>query len=289
MRMHFGTILVVAVCAVCGAALGDDISNTFTYTLETDGSLFTVKTAEELAALPDAVRKAGETVTLASSDETVTETLAAADSEVTDVDLNLKGGTWILSNSRQGSVMFTVRRSLTGNLGAGTEESPAIIVDGDELIDYGVSAPYVFKLDGTDSILNDLRLPAGVRLVPQADGTWHLVASSDGTQYICPDPVTYPIDSAKEGPNRAMRRENVLPVAYTGDNWIGNAAKASTVTFTPPEGSGLEPTTLNLTGTGTRSFDFEKTGAWTVMLTMADGKTLTSKINIIGGMTVILK
>ena len=46
------------------------------------------------------------------------------------------------------------------------------------------------------------------------------------------------------------------PVAYSGDDWKGDLTKASTITFTPPEGSGLEPTTWNKTGRGASAFTF---------------------------------
>ena len=98
----------------------------------------------------------------------------------------------------------------------------------------------------------------------------------------------YAADSMQSGPNRRIHFHDVLPVAYTGDNWVGDASKAATVTFTPPAGSGLDPTTLNLTGTGTQSFAFQKPGLWTVRLTMSNGMVREATVNISTGMMLIV-
>ena len=99
----------------------------------------------------------------------------------------------------------------------------------------------------------------------------------------------YAVESKHAGPDRKVLVCGAPPVSYTGDNWIGDLAKASTVTFTPPEGSGLDATTLNLTGTGVRSFTFPKSGTWTVRLVEATtGTVRLAKISVRGGFTVIV-
>lgn len=289
MRMRFVTLLV-AVCASCGAALGNDISNTYTYSLDTECWPRSFKTEEDIAALDTAVRKLGETVTLISSDGEST-TLVSAESNVESVELPMdKGGMWTLSNSRQGTVVYTVRHSLSGTVGEGTEESPARIVDGDELIDYSVSNGYVFKLEGLQSLFEELRLPDNVRLelVNEAEDTWRLVADNSGLLHAWGE-FTYSIDSLRDGPNRMVSIQGERHIAYSGDGWIGNDTSLTKVTFTPPKGSGISPTTLNLTGTGTISFQFSKTGSWTIELEMANGEKMKSTILVVGGMTVILK
>ena len=72
------------------------------------------------------------------------------------------------------------------------------------------------------------------------------------------------------------------PVAYSGDDWAGDLSKAATVTFTPPEGSGLEATTWNKAnpGTGAATFTFNAKGVWTVTLTFTGGSTRTANITI---------
>ena len=135
---------------------------------------------------------------------------------------------------------------------------------------------------------------------PNAGGVWTLVNSKQGTAYICvPWSVfgdsmsvtssaspTYTADSKQEGPNRITKRKDAPDVAYTGDNWVGDAAKAATLTFTSPSG---KTTTLNRTGTGTTSFSFNEQGDWTVLLAMADGLTRTAVITINGGFMLIIQ
>ena len=135
---------------------------------------------------------------------------------------------------------------------------------------------------------------------PNAGGVWTLVNSKQGTACICvPWSVfgdsmsvtsaaspTYAADSKQEGPDRITRRKAAPAVAYTGDNWVGDAAKGATLTFTSPSG---KTTTLNCTGTGAASFGFNELGGWTVLLAMADGSTRTAVITIDGGFMLIIQ
>ena len=83
-----------------------------------------------------------------------------------------------------------------------------------------------------------------------------------------------------EGPDRKLKKREAPPVAYSGDDWKGDLTKASTITFTPPEGAGLEATTWNKTGKGAEAFTFNAKGDWTVTLAFADGTTKTATITI---------
>lgn len=100
---------------------------------------------------------------------------------------------------------------------------------------------------------------------------------------------TYAADSKQTGPNRKVNMSDVPPVAYSGDDWVGDVSKAATLTFVSP--SGVE-TAINLTGTGTTApsqFKFNKTGRWTVRLAMADSTERTAQINVTGGFEIILR
>lgn len=135
---------------------------------------------------------------------------------------------------------------------------------------------------------------------PNAGGVWTLVNSKQGTAYICvPWSVfgdsmsvtsdtssAYAADSKQEGPNRTTRRKEAPAVAYTGDNWVGDAAKAATLTFTSPSG---KTTTLNRTGSGAIAFNFNEVGNWTVLLAMADGTARTAVVTIDGGFTIVIQ
>lgn len=94
----------------------------------------------------------------------------------------------------------------------------------------------------------------------------------------------YGVDSKQPGPDRKARLENMLPVSYSGDNWVRDVSAAATLTFVSPDG---DETVLNLTGAGaTTQFRFDKSGSWTVTLTMADGATRTALINVSGGLVI---
>lgn len=100
---------------------------------------------------------------------------------------------------------------------------------------------------------------------------------------------TYAADSKQPGPDRKVRISDVPPVAYSGDDWVGDVSKAATLTFISPDSV---ETSINLTGTGTTTpeqFVFDKTGFWTVRLTMADSTVCTAQINVTGGFAIIFR
>jgi len=109
-----------------------------------------------------------------------------------------------------------------------------------------------------------------------------LAETSAGTGFIA--------DAAQTGPDRKLKKNEVPPIAYSGDDWTGDLTKASTITFTPPEESGLEVTTWSKTGNGAGAFTFNAKGVWTVMLAFADNTTRTAQIDIqTAGFMIIVK
>ena len=115
-----------------------------------------------------------------------------------------------------------------------------------------------------------------------------LAETAAGTGFIA--------DAAQAGPDRKAKKSEVPPVAYSGDDWTAVATSATlpaaTVTFTPPEGSGLEATTWDdlSGGNGARAFTFNARGVWTVTLTFANNTTRTAHINIqTAGFVLIVK
>ncbi|MBO7683629.1 MAG: hypothetical protein J6T51_02760 [Kiritimatiellae bacterium] len=126
-----------------------------------------------------------------------------------------------------------------------------------------------------------------------ADGVWRLANSNGGSALVGVAWETFGaswreasadascrMHTEGEGPDRKLKKSETPPVAYSGDNWVGDLSKAATVTFTPPEGSGLEPTEWNKTGRGAESFTFNAKGVWTVTLMFADNTTRTAHIDI---------
>ena len=101
----------------------------------------------------------------------------------------------------------------------------------------------------------------------------------------------YVVDTMQDGPDRKLLDRNAPPVAYSGDDWVGDVSKAATVTFTPPTGSGLEPTTWDdlSGGNGVRAFEFSKPGNWTVLMTFADGTTREATVKVTGGFIMVIR
>ena len=153
--------------------------------------------------------------------------------------------------------------------------------------------------DGTTAtVVADAAAAGGVTLTVGAgglssDGLWRLDNSNGSVAFVgvawetfdaawrqAGDGLTMALDTLAEGPDRKLKKREVPPVAYSGDDWAGDLSKASTITFTPPEGSGLETTTWNKTGDGAEAFTFGTTGDWTVTLTFADGTEKTATVTI---------
>ena len=287
MRTQFGTILAAvggigsaALLSLPLAAFADespiDVSPDCVYSADTLGSPHNIKTAGDQSALWSATRRAGETVTLVSPNG-VRTTLISADSAAMSAALTLNaGGVWTVENSVQGIATFTVRHSLYGTQGAGTDSSPAKLVDGDELIDIGAGAGYVFRLEPVDGLLGELKILSGFRLDMADGGKWRILTSTDGCLYVGTDTV-YPADSKATGPDRATTKKTALPVAYSGDDWVREMSKTATLTITSPDGT---ETIVERTGTGAEPFKFGKLGEWTVQLAMADGTTRTAIVTI---------
>ena len=136
-----------------------------------------------------------------------------------------------------------------------------------------------------------------------ADGVWRRANSNGGSALVgvawetFGDPwreasadAVCGMHTEGEGPDRKLKKRETPPVAYSGDDWKGVLSKASKITFTPPEGSGLEPTTWNKTGMGASSFTFNSIGVWTVTLTFADSTTRTAQIDIqAAGLVIVVK
>ena len=158
--------------------------------------------------------------------------------------------------------------------------------------------------DGTVTTLANNPATAGsVAFVPTAGGLWKLANSSGETVLlgiawsVFGDAISknsapfspLALDTVGEGPDRKVKSRRCPSVAYTGDDWEGSAAAASTLTFTPPPDSMAASTTLNLVGTGATPFRFRGAGEWMVRLAMADGTTLEALVAIEGGTVLYIR
>ena len=163
--------------------------------------------------------------------------------------------------------------------------------------------------DGTTAtVVADAAAAGGATLAVGAgglssDGLWRLDNSNGSVAFVgvawetfgaawrqASDGRTMALDTLAEGPDRKLKKSEVPPVAYSGDDWAGDITKAATVTFTPPESSGVEATTWNKTGKGAEAFTFNAKGDWTVTLAFADGTTKTATVTIKStGFTLVVR
>lgn len=139
-----------------------------------------------------------------------------------------------------------------------------------------------------------------VSFAPDADGLWRLANSNGAKASVCVAwtvfgnawSLDFVVDSPfkmhtlGEGPDRSAGVREIPPVSYTGDDWLGDVSKASSLEFVSPSGV---VTTLPLAGTGVTSFRFTEKGVWTVRLTMAaDGTVREASIDVTGGFVLIV-
>ena len=151
--------------------------------------------------------------------------------------------------------------------------------------------------NGTSTTLVTDATASGAQSLSHIGGAWTLSNSKLGSAVICiPWSVfddggtldtsmnaTFGADLTTDGPDRQGEIREFPPIAYSGDSWVGDATKAATLTITPPAGSGLAATTMDLEGTGATPFAFGKLGQWMVQLAAADGTTRDATITVKGG------
>jgi len=283
MKMRYA-ILAVA-CAASGAVWADEtpeaVSGTCSYALDTMGDTVAIKEAGDMPV--SLWRSTGDTVTAVDSSES--QSTVASTSWTPS-----SGGLWTLRRRTQlplaEEVTATVRHSLTGTQGAGTAASPAKIVDAEELVDEGAGAGYVFSPEGTAGLLAAIDLPDGCGVESAGDGLWRLFTSYDGCLYRWGE-AAYSLDALAIGPDRKLGIRDIMPVAYSGDNWIGDVAAASTVTFIAPDGT---TTLVAKTGTGADAeFRLDKPGRWTIRLSVGGVTKGEASIVVTGGFTLIVR
>ena len=249
------------------------------FDIDTSGSAHAVKSLDAIS-LP---YRAGDTITVTAPDGSVSTPVSRAATADAENWIATMGGVWTITNSGEGTATFSVRYSLFGAQGAGTEADPAKIVDNDELHDLASSGTagdgYTFVLQGSAVSFGTMTRINGYAVVPLGNGVYRIVTASNGRVY---DSLAaeFPIDTISTGPTRKVAaKEDVLPFAYSGDNWNGNPIAASTLTFTSPSGG---TTIVPCTGTGAYAFTISEGGTWTVTLA-AGGTELTGMVKLAKG------
>ena len=270
------------------AAVADDApiasSDAFTYAADTVSDSRSVKTADDLAEFTSGVWRAGwgagETVVLTAPDGTRTALASAAPSSgATVLELDA-GGAWTLAKGSE-TFTITVRHSIYGTNGDGTEASPAKVVDADELVDLAAASAlfdgWHFVLDGADGLLGDLAAPPEHFIVEVGDGLYKLVS---GGMIYEGDAVGYASDGRTDGPDRRISMRDVLDVAFSGDGWVGDPEAGSTLSVTSPSGAKTE---YEMAGTGATTIEMKERGDWALVLTLEDGRTWRSTVRVFQG------
>ena len=204
------------------------------------------------------------------------------------------GGIWTLVNSQEGTAYVTVRHSQFNTLGEGTIESPANIIDDEELTDLAekkiAEDGYVFRFCGESALLDSMIAIDGFSVTVIGDNLYRL-DESDGNALFRSAASTAFFDTEKPGPDRRCRIElkksESFPVAYSGDLWRMRAPDAQAdISAISPSGT---TDTKSLTGTGTMALKVTEYGAYTVTLT-AGGETKKATLSFLGkGMRVICR
>ena len=158
----------------------------------------------------------------------------------------------------------------------------------------------VFAPDGMETVLKqEADFSGTVAFRPTAGGLWRLENSNgeaaligvtwdvfaDGWRIDTDDATALRLDTEKEGPDRKVFRRLVPPVAYSGDDWMGDLTGAASLSFTSPSGT---VTVMDCNpGNGAVDFQFPEIGKWRAVVTFTDGTSREAEIEIIAQGMVI--
>ncbi len=282
-------MLIAAMCFTM-AALGDGEplhrSDEFYFSLDTLGSQNTVDNLDNIYKLSI---RAGETVKIEAPNGTFETVEAANEGEGTYDWAPTSAGIWKMSNDKEGTAIFVVRYSLFPDLvGAGTLNDPVCVADAEDFDFFAgkglANVGSYFRLDGLNGFSGFKQLQ-GIAIRELEDGIFLLEQSADGKLFSGAYSL-FPIDTREEGPDRKMRSTEKMPIAYTGDNWIGEESASSSLSI---EHEMLADTSMKLFGNGTVLFEPRKKGVYTVMLTTGDFVNI-SRISVLpAGSVMVLR
>ena len=152
-----------------------------------------------------------------------------------------------------------------------------------------------FAPDGSGVALVPSPAPAdgGVLFSPSGGGVWRLVNSSgdnvavgvawgvfgDGWSVDFASTLRVRAHTLGDGPDRRVKLLYIPPVAYSGDDWIGDIDAASSITFIAPSGREAQ---FDKEGTGAFEFNFNENGLWNVRLAMEGDLTREAEVMVSG-------
>ena len=293
--MKRSIVLAIAATAALVVANASPVASGTTpasFDLKETSESYTIGAGSQSANIPIAYVK-GETVTVSHSGSVTTPVSAAAASG-SYLWTPSAGGVWTLSDDGEGTVEFHVHYSLFGIGDTGTAENPAKVIDADDftetvaLLDASAKDGFTFAIDAESPSAAGFVRPLGYAVIDRGDGVYSLVESTNG-RIAGSSWGVYAIDARKPGPNRSVKSwSELLPFAYSGDGWSRtNVTAVSTLTFSPQSG---ESSSESFTGEGAYSYAMPENGpkVWTVTLTGDGIDTLTARINLSEGMTIIV-
>lgn len=132
-----------------------------------------------------------------------------------------------------------------------------------------------------DTLVTSADAAGSVSVSPDCGGVWMFENSVQGTVFIgipwdvfgdggtlaASAAAGYRLDTKSPGPNRRVHTQELLRIAYSGDEWVGRADCAESVlTLTSPSGVSSNVT---LNGTGAFVAHLEEQGTWMVTLETA--------------------
>lgn len=258
----------------------------FPFFLDTTGSPYLVDTlsrAQKLSYI------AGETISIFAPDGTLYTPISSASENGAYDWIPAVGGTWSLTNDFEGTAAFVVRHSLFPDaVGSGTIEDPVRVVDAgdfDAFVAKGVAKDGIcFRIDGLFGF-SGFNQPDGMAFHVIEDGCFQLKESADGLLFLGAE-ASFPIDTRGTGPDRRMRRNETMLLAYSGNEWIGDEAASSSLSIVYETDTRAD---MEFTGNGTVLFEPRTTGVYTVTLTAGENVS-TSRISVsLAGTFVILR
>lgn len=151
---------------------------------------------------------------------------------------------------------------------------------------------------GRGTLIADAASASGaVAFSPTVGGLWRLVNSNGESAYVGVSWSVFDdgwaLNSAGNSPialrtdgygaNRTLTGKGPVSVAYSGDNWAGNAMSVSTLTVRAPSGTQVD---YALSGTGALPFSPAEYGDWVLTLVYG-GRTLVSAVRVSSPGTII--
>ena len=174
---------------------------------------------------------------------------------------------------------------------AGALASPFLITykDGETV---SVTSPngVSMQLSGSDGKISYTPTSGGLWTFANSNGSMAYVGVgwaadlSDGFVPVTDTASLTWLETNKVGPDRSVKKSDMLPIAYSDNAFSGSDTGAVTLTLTSP--SSVETTYTKTAGEDAKTLRLNEVGVWTVVLTTSSG-TSTAQISVVPGGFII--